>query len=274
MKKRSLVAAIAMLIVSAIVLTSSTYAWFATNSGATVGQISASVANNDGSLQIKASESAAAGATWKTGLVSTDFTGLPSAFNPVSMAMVSGAPSFYSVNYDGTMFKASGSDTASVNVDYMKYGFDVQYINASADQPNIRITPTWSDTSDFCYALVKVASGSTTTFYMFQSAGSYVPVTGLNGDITDTKGSGASVDIIDSADVGFANAATGNYASVTSINSGDNIDIQALASDTTSIDVDVYIWAEGQDAQCSGTTASGSATLSFALSVVPVTAQP
>ena len=63
MKKRSLVAAIAMLIVSAIVLTSSTYAWFASNSAANVETISANVANNDGSLQIMATEAAVTGST-------------------------------------------------------------------------------------------------------------------------------------------------------------------------------------------------------------------
>ena len=54
MKKRSLVAAIAMLMVSAIVLTSSTYAWFATSSAAAVDKFSATVTNNSGSLTVQA----------------------------------------------------------------------------------------------------------------------------------------------------------------------------------------------------------------------------
>ncbi len=267
MKKRSLVAAIAMLIVSAIVLTSSTYAWFASNSNATVETISANVANNDGSLQIMATEAAVTGSTWKTRLTASDYTGIPANLNPVSMAMVSGAPSFYIANYDGTKFTATGSGNGTPNGDYIKYGFDVQYVNGSDATPTISISPSWTDTSDFCYALVKVATGGSTTYYMYQAAGSYTPVTAVTGDIIDAKTSG-TVDVIDAADANATTAATmGDYASVTAGTSGTAITVTALASDTTTIDVDVYIWAEGQDAQCSGTTAAGAATMSFSLGV-------
>ncbi len=52
MKKRSLFAAVAMLLVSAVVLTSATYAWFAAGSKADIDQIKAKVTAGDGTLQI------------------------------------------------------------------------------------------------------------------------------------------------------------------------------------------------------------------------------
>lgn len=271
MKKRSLVAAIAMLIVSAIVLTSSTYAWFATNSSASVDTMSANVANNDGSLQIRAAEGAAGTARWKTSLTSADYTGIPNNLNPVSMAMVSGAPSFYIAAYDGTKFTATGSGNASVNSDYIKYGFDVQYVNGGATTPTITITPSWSDTSDFCYAIVKVAANSTTTYYLFDASGSYTPITAVNGDIIDNKTADTPIDVIDDGDTnGDINASKGGFTGATKWSTAgiSAIEVTAAANTTTAIDVDVYIWAEGQDEDCSGTTAAGTATMSFSLGVV------
>ncbi len=264
-----------MLIVSAIVLTSSTYAWFATNSSASVGEMSASVANNDGSLQVKATTAAVPGSDWKTSLTSADYTGVPRSMNPVSMAMVTesdtASPQFYKVAYDGTKFTATGSGNGTPNGDYIKYGFDVQYINAGSATPTINLTPTWAIVSDFVYALVKVTNNGTTTYYMFRASGSYTPIVAMTGDVTDAKGTG-SVDVIDSGDSGWANATKGTYADDSeNWTSGTSIDIQAAANDTTTINVEVYIWAEGQDPQCSGTTASGSGTMSFSIGLTSAT---
>jgi hypothetical protein len=58
MKKRSLIASIAMLLVSAIVLSTSTYAWFSAGAAVSVEKITASVQNTDGSLQVSATGAA------------------------------------------------------------------------------------------------------------------------------------------------------------------------------------------------------------------------
>lgn len=263
MKKRSLVAAIAMLIVSAIVLTSSTYAWFASNGAATVGAMNANVANNDGTLQVMATTNAIANSQWKTSLSSADYTGYTTALTPVSMYMNNGAPSFYKAAYDGVTFTAGSNGTVS---DYLKYGFDVKYDNASENAATVSMVPTWSDSSDFVYALVEVAAGGSTTYYLF-SSGSYVPLTGLTGEVTDTKGAGASIDIIDAADSGYANATMGNTNGTTAGASGTAITFTAAAGDSTTANVNIYIWAEGQDPQCSGITAAGTGSMSFNISV-------
>ena len=85
MKKRSLFAAVAMLIVSAVVLTSATYAWFASGTEVTVSTVSADVSNSDGSIKISAD-----GSNWKTTLANADLQAvasniLPAAFTPVSI---------------------------------------------------------------------------------------------------------------------------------------------------------------------------------------------
>lgn len=264
MKKRSLVAAIAMLVVSAIVLTSSTYAWFASNSSASVSNISATVTNNDGSLQVMATDSAAAGAVWKTAIVATDYTGLPSALHPVSMNINSGSPTFYKVTYDGQNFTA-GSAGAS-NTDYLVYGFDVKYTNGGDSAATINVTPTWGDTSNFCYALIQLTAGGTTTNYILASAGSYTAVTNVTGTIDDSTGATAAV--IDATDDGYANATMGAaLGGATTTTSGTALTFSAAASTATTANVKVYIWAEGQDANCTGTVNSESAQISFGIGV-------
>ncbi|MBQ2812726.1 MAG: hypothetical protein IJE63_05680, partial [Clostridia bacterium] len=86
MKKRSLVAALAMLMVSAIVLTSSTYAWFATGKTAKVSNVSATVGNSDGNILVSAD-----GENFNTSISFDDFVAdstttnfKPGQFIPVS----------------------------------------------------------------------------------------------------------------------------------------------------------------------------------------------
>lgn len=70
MKKRSLFAAVAMLIVSAIVLTSATYAWFATGGAATqVGTITGNVAQASAGIRLRTQSSSGSGASgWQDAL--------------------------------------------------------------------------------------------------------------------------------------------------------------------------------------------------------------
>jgi len=70
MKKRSLFAAVAMLIVSAIVLTSATYAWFATGGAATqVGTITGKVAQASAGIRLRTESSSGSGASgWQDAL--------------------------------------------------------------------------------------------------------------------------------------------------------------------------------------------------------------
>lgn len=286
MKKRSLVAAIAMLVVSAIVLTSSTYAWFASSANASVSGISANVANNNGALQVTATTNASAASPQpKTTLTDADFN-LITDLNPVSMSIADGAqPAFYKANYDGTTFTPGAAGAASTitsgvaSGDYVKYGFDVTYTNGDTSAQVVEIAPTWSQTSNFTYALIEftrdVSGTSTTTYYLCGTgyAGTYEPLVGItaNTTVTDSNKAANKVDIIDDQDDNHTNATIGNVVGATAFTAGDKLTFAAAAADTnnptvvTTASVNVYIWAEGQDPQCYGTAASGSGTMTFAI---------
>ena len=274
MKKRSLVAAIAMLVVSAIVLTSSTYAWFASNAQAGVGEMSANVSSSDGSLQVKATTSAVSGSTWKTALTSSDYTGYASSLTPVSMSLAENAtePAFASVTYDGGKFVDSTATTSGI----LHYGFDLKCTNKTKSQgvataKTVNLTCTFAETGSnnqypgYTKALVKISTGegqnATSTFYKFFSTGSYSPllasaITGQN-EVTDTNANA----IVDSADTGYSNAMLGDTAGATAYSSA--IALNAPADSVTEWQIEVWVWAEGQDPDCVGSAPAGAATMEF-----------
>ncbi len=264
MKKRSLVAALAMLVVSAIVLTSSTYAWFATSSAAAVDKFSATVTNNSGSLTVQAVNNGTPGAK-KTTLTSADFTGLTDVLQPVSL-YIDGGVNVNKVAYDAAKFDTFTA--ATKNAEYLYYEFNAEYINGGEAGATVKMTPTFATEAQFCYGLLEVTFGGETKYYFYDTAaGSYVPVKALsNGEVKDTNGN----NIIDDADEGYsaadmaANVATAATSSV----SGDAIDLFAApAGETSTANIKVYVWAEGQDAECSGIVNSAASGFNFTLAV-------
>lgn len=266
MKKRSLVAALAMLVVSAIVLTSSTYAWFATSSAAAVDKFSATVTNNSGSLTVQAINNGTPGAK-KTTLTSNDFTGLTTVLQPVSL-YIDGGVKVNKVAYDAAKFDTFTA--ATKNAEYLYYEFNAEYINGGKADATINMTPTFTADAagKFLYGLLEVTAGGTTTYYFFDTAsGSYVPVKALStGLVKDTNGN----NIIDGEDEGYSAAdMAANVASVaTQAVSGDALNLFAApAGATTTANIKVYVWAEGQDPECSGIVNSASAGFNFTLAV-------
>ncbi len=266
MKKRSLVAALAMLVVSAIVLTSSTYAWFATSSAATVDKFSASVTNNSGSLTVQAVNDGVPG-TKKTALASTDFTSLVQYLQPVSLYIDNGVK-VNKVAYDAAKFDAFS--TASNKSDYLYYEYNAEYINGGEGVATVNMIPTFTadEAGKFLYGLLEVTAGGSTTYYIFDGhSGSYVPVKALsNGEVKDTNGN----NIIDANDEGYsaADMAASVATVATSTASGATIQLfDAPAGETTTANIKVYVWAEGQDDNCSGIVNAASAGFNFALSV-------
>ncbi len=259
MKKRSLVAALAMLVVSAIVLTSSTYAWFATSSAATVGEISATVSNNDGSLTVYATGDNALNQVKKTSITAADYDGLAKNFIPVTAYI--GADGFVAntVAYDAAQF--TGFDGADPNTEYLTYQFGVEYIAGADAGATVQITPNFSRESQFCYGIVALTVGTETTYYLYGSD-SYVPLKSLSGTVVD-NGNG----IVDSADQGYSEADTTEIGA-TSATNATAINLMDVEANTTGIaTVTVYVWAEGQDAQCTGNVSAESAGFNFSLAV-------
>ncbi|HBL40465.1 MAG TPA: hypothetical protein DDY98_02395 [Ruminococcaceae bacterium] len=267
MKKRSLVAAVAMLVVSAIVLTSATYAWFSASSSASVSSITAAVTNNSGSLSIAPTGTNAKSATkdiFKTTISNADYENLCANLSPVSMSMNT-TPQFNKVSYDAAKF--SGFAAATANSEYLTYTFTVKYVNGNASSKTINITPTFTQNAqNFTYGIVAITTGTgetaTTTYYMYSASGSYEPVASMSADVTDTNGNA----IIDSADDGYQSSYIGNTTGTTAGTSGTAISLMTVSANSTdTATVTAYVWAEGQDANCTGNVNNESTGFTFAL---------
>ena len=154
MKKRSLFAAVAMLIVSAILMTSATYAWFSGTTTVSVPEISATVSGSDGSLLL----SGDGGSTWKTTLLEADLTSLskPSTgeLTPISVTPDTADLKAMSGSLTGTAF-SSGDVTSSFGSYAIKYTYKIK---ATVDC-TVNVTPAFSTEADFGYCYVAVENG-------------------------------------------------------------------------------------------------------------------
>lgn len=271
MKKRSVLSAVAMLLVSALVLTSATYAWFASSNSASVSAISAQVNNTDGALLLKADYMAVANSMYKTSLGPADFVGLASSLSPVSFSFngqtsqtITQLMTYYKLAYDGQNFTANGQ--AGVNTDYQNYSFNVQYkTTATADFPTVYMDYAFTRGTAFTYALITVTNGATKTCYLLGNSDTYNPViVSLPVTVVDDTGAASGVAIIDSGDTGYDAAYLGS--TVTALgNTGTNVSLfTPVATGITEVNVDVKLWAEGQDSDCTGTVTSAIAAMQFA----------
>lgn len=268
MKKRSLVAAIAMLIVSAIVLTSSTYAWFASSASANVQSISATVSNNNGSVSVAPTGTNAKAAVkdiFKTTITSNDYENLCANLIPVSMNFTT-TPQFNKVNYDTENFSSFGP--ATQNAEYLTYQFKIKASNAAdaSAAKTVTLTPTFTtNTGAFCNGLISVNDGTTTTFYSYIAGGSYEPLIALtNGTVADTNGNG----IVDAGDTGLVAASdltTLSGPTVGTSGSAINAISGIAAGASAEATVTVWVWAEGQDSGCTGNINAETAYFSFAI---------
>lgn len=274
MKKRSLVAALAMLVVSAIVLTSSTYAWFAASDKGTVTAISASVANANGALTLKAKYNGTDTALEKVTLGEADFPKVADNLTPISLYLDSeGAVTTSMLKYEGSTFSTGGApvDTGASAAHYQHYSFDVKYVNGTAVEQVVSMKPTFTTGTQYCYGLIIVKDSSGTSAkeqrYFFNNGG-YAPVTVLTGNVEDANANF----IIDDEDINHANATRpadmgSNYTLATS---GVPVELmrvaapaEGVANVTNVLTVEVYVWAEGQDPQCITGAASGTAAMDF-----------
>ncbi len=254
MKKRSLVAALAMLMVSAIVLTSSTYAWFATGTTAKVSNVEASITNNDGSISI----SAKIDEGYKTSLNKSDLENVgqnyfAETFNPVSFDPEAGTFISGSIAQDTSEGSATRGemlftpDTA-VTTSYTRYTVFVKASTAC----KVNVTPTFG-TSNVSYAYASIAvDEAAPTIFSATNGRQYNPLL-VNAPI----GVDANNDKIMSAE----DKATDNTSPYTGVSTktvtATNGSIQLNLEANKAVQLDVYLWAEGQDAACNGPITDG-----------------
>ncbi|MBR3755266.1 MAG: hypothetical protein IKK49_09275 [Clostridia bacterium] len=250
MKKRSLVAALAMLMVSAIVLTSSTYAWFATGTTAKVSNISAKVANTQGNIQISAN-----GTDYSTSLDYSDFDGIagnfrpgnfsPVSFNPDAKSFIAGSIKQDDTTGSPTLGKFVFTPTA-VSDGSSYYVMLNVYLKSDVDC-NVVITPNMTgSTYDFIYSALYDSTGNYKIFNKTSSRG-YTPVVSAIAGV-DTNGN-AIMDANDTLADGTTNDYTGLAASAVSC-SAEGLTV-ALTKGVPAT-ITLYVWAEGNDLACSG----------------------
>lgn len=273
MKKRSLVAALAMLVVSAIVLTSSTYAWFAASDKASVQAVTAQVANANGAITLKANLNASAGALEKVALTAADFDKAADNLTPVSIhADDAGNVTVVKASLTGSTFKNAGTpvDTGAEVADFLHYSFDVKYTNGSTEAATIEMTPTWTAGTTYTYALViiKSSAGAVEDVLYFENGG-YSAITAMPADVTDTDG-----DSIVNQTEADAAGATLQPMTLTPASSGTPIDFMTVEGTPEGAtaqpvvkNVEVYVWAEGNDPQCVTGVPVGTAFVNFDFNV-------
>ncbi len=260
MKKRSLVAALAMLMVSAIVLTSSTYAWFATGTKAQVTGVSATVGNSQGNITISAKENEGFTTSIDYNAFKIDGNYYPDTFSPVSynpstQSFIAGSIDQAKDSTD-LIFKPA----ASQNNEYIKMTVYVKATTACTVQCSAIMNTGYG----FVYAAIHDASAPTTNYKVFNNtAKSYQPITSLTEGIDvdansimtdkDTKTTGGSYD------------ALGTAVTATTSESVELVFTQQDAEAGAVKSVVVYIWAEGNDELCAGNlpSAACATTLNF-----------
>ncbi len=254
MKKRSLVAAIAMLMVSAIVLTSSTYAWFATGTTAKVSGISAQVSNTSGNITISAD-----GTNYSTALEYAAFQGQtgnftpsdfsPVSFDPINQAFIAGSiaqgeDAENTATFGKLVFNPSVATNDSTKFIKMKV-----YVKASVDCTVNVAADMANSTYQFIYGAIYDDSDTTNYKVYNGSSRTYVPVLQATPGIdVDTDGiMEKDVDKMTDGSTPYnAALATNQVASTTS----DVVSITLTADQPKTITF--YVWAEGNDALCIG----------------------
>ena len=283
MKKRSLVAALAMLMVSAIVLTSSTYAWFATSTKAQVKGINATIVNAEGSIKI--SNTTGEDAVWSTTLDVAAFkpTGLAddpnaansivSALNPVSFDVTNGA--FVAGGIAQSLVKTTNAegDTVESNAlvyspsnetagNYMKMNI---YVKSETAQ-TVKVTLNGTLGYDFIFAALEV--GGERTVYSTQGD-AYLPVKNSSQKVIDVAPEDS---IVTTKDILVANDGTytetnkvgdtvlGNEVTSNKLNPQDATQKKYvelnLAANAPQL-VTLYVWAEGNHPACCDTVDGG-----------------
>ena len=253
MKKRSLFAAVAMLIVSAIVLTSSTYAWFKGVSTVTVPTISASVSGSDGTLLL----SADGGSSWDITFTESQITDLVKptggVLTPISVTPNATELKAMSGSLSGTAFTSSNITSSFTG------GIKYSYMIKSTTDATVNVTPNFTAGVDFGYCYVVTNNGASgadaqtlTKLIGVAASRQYKPIAFSGSEVTgtDTNGNGY---LEDAEDVALAAQQTTEANSVA---------MAVNAKANTPITVQVYMWAEGNDQACTG-SASGAPSIAF-----------
>jgi hypothetical protein len=257
-----------MLLVSAIVLSTSTYAWFSAGATVSVGDITATIEQTDGSIEISADNT-----NWGSSIGLTElkavagnalfYEGTATATKVANLTPVSATPGTGSMtfvnaslagNADGTNTVTSTTTAAVADGKYVYYSF---YIKAGNADTEVTITPNFTVSGDKNFVLGAVSvDGGAAAVYGSSSSVTYLPMTAGKTAVDSDANC-----IIDSSDAS-AGVPSGTLGTQVTSNGTAFTDVKP---GTSGIQVKVWIWAEGQQADCAGSVSGLSGTFAFTI---------
>ncbi|MGI6247817.1 MAG: hypothetical protein ACOYJX_00215 [Acutalibacteraceae bacterium] len=257
-RKRALLSAFAMLLVSSLVLSSATFAWFVAGDNANINTISANVATSS-SIQVSADN-----VNWTAQLQQADMDGLYDNSFPTMLKAMSTPAVAPMVFYNGDLlntkaFTSSSAGAADIAANLVKFTFWIR----SGEDAAVRFTTSKLEgtAAVATYVAMQVsdsaqdnAANKTPTVYV-GTANSYFPINGVNTG-TDLDGNA----IMNDAEF----PALGAQVVGTLFTSASDINLTAMEAKQ----ITIYMWLEGQDANCklgtSGVSGSAQLSLNFA----------
>ena len=240
MRKSALLSSVAMLIVSAIVLTSATYAWFASSDRVDVKSIKATVETSSGLLI-----SIDKGISWKTSVDVTDQK--PSTFSPVSTA-TGKAGTWVTGGYKNDVLELKAA-TAGTTGQYMAYEV---WVKGPVGE-TVTVTPNFIESGAEVKKAMKFAlydiTDSDATKHSFIGNGTKTGVIAADGTTTGYQGT----------------SATGNQTGVNTENGAftiggtsiTEVDKYTFTLGAAPSKFMAYVWVEGNDVDCNGEKISG-----------------
>jgi hypothetical protein len=253
MKKRSLLSAVAMLVVSAIVLTSATYAWFSMSNSARVENLDVRVAAQSG-LELSLNN-----VDWFSTITEEHFE----TVKELDLSALNFAPVDALRLGDDTLSFRKGSladdvitmGTATANADYLEFDLNlrvgkpgtVKFTQGTGSESSI----SGLNTATIAYASITDTTG--TKIYAADSNGAY---NAINSDVTSTQ-----------AVNGIAQTAA--HVTPTTIQSGLIDSHELVFTDAGTQSITVRVWIEGQDAQCQGSYSGGTVGINLLLNFIP-----
>lgn len=237
---RKLLPALAMLLVSAVMMSTASFAWFSSNQSADVQGMKIQVAAAT-TLLIKDKDDASAPFLTSVNMNVTDKTGVV----PVSADAVA-TPTFFKMDNAGNNMSpdnyAAGTDSSFVEDDGSNYIKKTVTLRATGDTlDDIKVSVAVTDNSSspidpsIRVMLVYAPAGGGEAVVLY-----YAPLTGAQVNPAVTGYSAGSITYADAAP-DLANAT-------------EEFIIENIEADTE-YDVTMYIWYEGQDGNCKATNA-------------------
>ena len=283
-RNRAFLAAIAMLLVSAIVITTASFAWFTLGKNVAVNELDLKVTAKEG-ISISANSDAALD-TWTNVLTFEDLdatsttkwvapssttNNFPAVINPASSSFAAGSlPAFFEGGIDANasgaltmVAEASVAENHTADADKPGYyAFDI-YINYPGSSSSIKVNVGESvinvkTDTDGTVANSDVEQSMRIGFANFQTGSTVAETLVYNGkdaDISSTNpvtGAGESADLgKDVYNVSAAAKGTLSLGSGYSATATTNQAANAMLTLNGGINhIRVYIWMEGQDAKC------------------------